>query len=168
MGAGAGAVTISAAVGAATAAGAAVVDAATVAGATVVGAAAAAGAGGVRRKTLHKTCKAVATVISEEGDGNADKAARDSVAAARTAGKILAAGGAGAAAAGDSRADEAAEAAGVEPARSGMVDTSMSERGRSKPERSRSRRAVVAASWRCEIKRLKLESARTGDTGVAE
>ena len=101
---------------------------------TAVGASTAAGAAGVRNKTLHKTCRAVATVISEVVDGDADKAARDSVAAAKTADKILAAGGAGAAAAGDSRADEAAGAAGVEPARSGMGDTSMSERGRSKPE----------------------------------
>ena len=61
MGAEAGAVTISAAVGAETAAGAPVVEVATAAGATVVGAAAAAGARSVRRKTLHKTCKAVTT-----------------------------------------------------------------------------------------------------------
>ena len=77
MGAEAGAVTISAAVGAATAAGAAAVEAAAaVTVVAAVGAATTAGAGGVRNKTLHKTCKAVATVISEEGgDDEAAEAA---------------------------------------------------------------------------------------------
>ena len=77
VGAEAGAVTITAAVGAATAAGATAVGAAAaVTVVAAVGAATTAGAGGVRSKTLHKTCKAVATVISEVGgDDEADKAA---------------------------------------------------------------------------------------------
>ena len=132
-----------------------------------VGAATAAGAAVVLSKVLHKTCKAVATVISEAVGGDADKSVRDSVAAAKAADKILAAGVAGAAAAGESRADEAARAAGLEPGMSGMGDIGMSERDRAETEKLCSERAVVAAAWRCEIRRRKVGSARTGDTGVA-
>ena len=147
VGAEAGAVTISAAVGAATAAEAPVVEVTTAAGAAVVGAAAAAGARGVRRKTLHKTCKAVATVISEEGgDDEAAEAAEDSVAAAKVADRIRAASVTGAGATDESRADGAAEATGLEPALSGMGDTGMSGRGLAKPEKLSSDRAVVAAA----------------------
>ena len=109
----------------------------------------------------------MATVICEAVGGDADKYRRGSVAAAKTADKMLAADVTGAVAAGESRADETAGAARLDSKDSGMGDTCMSERGRSETEKSRSERAVVAAAWRCEIRRRKVASARTGDTGVA-
>ena len=126
------------------------------------------GAAVVPGKASHKTCKAVATVISKAVGGDADKNVRDCVAAAKTADKILAADVAGTAAAGERHADETAGAAGLEPEISGMGNTCMSDRNRSEAEKLCSGVAGVAAKWRCEIGRLGVEPARMGDTCVAE
>ena len=81
--------------------------------------------------------------------------------------RIRAASVTGAGATDESRADGAAEATGLEPALSGMGDTGMSERGLAEPEKLSAERAADASAWRCEIRRRKVGSARTGDTGVA-
>ena len=116
------------------------------AGAAAAGAAAVAAAADPS-KVSDKTCKAVATVISEAVGGDAGKSVRDCVAAAKTADKILAADVAGAAAAGERRADETAGAAGLEPEISGMGNTCMSEWNRSEAEQLCSGVAGVAAKW---------------------